>query len=76
MGHFNNFKTTVYCVAQILERMDLETLKKQYDFIEKYVGLDKVYLEPYREGHWVDKDKMKSFMLHKSKDEGVHSEGF
>ena len=62
MGHFNNFKTTVYCVAQILERMDLETLKKQYDFIEKYVGLDKVYLEPYREGHWVDKDKMKSFI--------------
>ncbi len=62
MAHFNNFKVTVYCVAQILERMDLETLKLQYDFIEKYVGIDKVYLEPYREGHWVDKEKMKDFI--------------
>ncbi len=62
MGHFNNFKVTVYCVAQILERMDLDTLEKQYDFIEKYVGLDKVYLEPYRDGHWVDEEKMKSFI--------------
>ncbi len=62
MGHFHNFKVTVYCVAQILERMDLETLRTQYEFIEKYVGLDKVYLEPYREGHWVEKDKMQDFI--------------
>jgi len=62
MGHFNNFKVTVYCVAQILEKTDLETLKTQYEFIEKYVGLDKVYLEPYRDGHWVDKEKMSSFI--------------
>ncbi|WP_051538169.1 hypothetical protein [Butyrivibrio proteoclasticus] len=60
--HYNNFKLTVYCVAQILERIDLEALKKHYEFIEKYVGLDKVYLEPYREGHWVDKDKMAQFI--------------
>ena len=62
MRHFNNFKLTVYCVAQILEKMDLNTLKEQYEFIEKYVGLDKVYLEPYRDGHWVEKDKMKEFI--------------
>ncbi|MCR4903262.1 MAG: hypothetical protein K6A23_10435, partial [Butyrivibrio sp.] len=62
MGHFNNFKVTVYCVAQILEKMELDNLKRQYDFIEKYVGLDKVYLEPYRDGCWVDKDKMKEFI--------------
>ena len=62
MSHFSNFKVTVYCVAQILEKMRLEDLKAQYEFIEKYVGLDKVYLEPYREGHWVDKDKMKGFI--------------
>ena len=63
MRHFNNFKLTVYCVAQILEKMDLNTLKEQYEFIEKYVGLDKVYLEPYRDGHWVEKDKMKEFIV-------------
>jgi len=59
MGHFKNFKLTVFCVASILEKMDLETLEKQYDFIEKYVGLDKVYLEPYRGGLWVSKEKIK-----------------
>ncbi len=59
MGHFNNFKLTVYCVSSILQNMDLETLEKQYDFIEKYVGLDKVYLEPYRGSHWVEKDKIR-----------------
>ena len=62
MGHYNNFKLTVYMVAQILERMDIKTLEQQYEFIEKYVGLDKVYLEPYRDGHWIDKDKMKEFI--------------
>ncbi|MCR4763359.1 MAG: hypothetical protein K5696_07495, partial [Lachnospiraceae bacterium] len=73
-GHFRNFKTTVYCVAQILERMDLETLEKQYDFIEKYVGLDKVYLEPYREGHQVEKEKLLSFIRF-FKDRGVEVAG-
>ena len=29
MAHFNNFKLTVYCVASILEKMDMETLEKQ-----------------------------------------------
>ena len=59
MAHFNNFKLTVYCVASILEKMDMETLEKQYDFIEKYVGLDKVYLEPYRGSVLVEKDKIR-----------------
>ena len=62
MGHFNNFKLTVYCVSAILQNMDLETLEKQYDFIEKYVGIDKVYLEPYRGSHWVEKDKIREII--------------
>ncbi len=60
--HFNNFKVTAYCVAQILENMEIDVLKEQYEFVEKYVGIDKVYLEPYREGHWVDKAKMKGII--------------
>ncbi len=59
MAHYNNFKLTVYCVASILERMDMDTLEKQYEFIEKYVGLDKVYLEPYRGNVLVEKDKIR-----------------
>ncbi|MBP5298372.1 MAG: hypothetical protein J6Z09_04400, partial [Lachnospiraceae bacterium] len=62
MSHFSNFKVTVYCVAQVLEKMELKDLEAQYDFIEKYVGLDKVYLEPYRDGCLVDKDKLKGFI--------------
>ncbi len=62
MAHYRNFKVTVYCVAQVLDRMDPDTLSTQYDFIEKYVGIDKVYLEPYRGGCFVDKEKMRGFI--------------
>ncbi len=62
MAHYRNFKVTVYCVAQVLDRMDMDTLSRQYDFIEKYVGIDKVYLEPYRGGCFVDKEKMRGFI--------------
>ncbi|MBP5249207.1 MAG: hypothetical protein J6Z46_04285 [Lachnospiraceae bacterium] len=58
MAHYKNFKLTVFCVASVLERMDMADLEKQYDFIEKYVGIDKVYLEPYRGGVWVSKEKI------------------
>ncbi|MCR4865313.1 MAG: hypothetical protein K5921_00140 [Lachnospiraceae bacterium] len=59
MRHFHNYKIAVYMVAQSIEQMDMETLKKQYDFIEKYVGIDKVYLEPYRGDAWVSKEKIR-----------------
>ena len=50
MSHYENFKTVVYCTAQNMAGMTEETLKKQLAFFEKYVGVDKVYLEPYRDG--------------------------
>ena len=59
MRHFHNYKIAVYMVAQSIEQMDMETLNKQYDFIEKYVGIDKVYLEPYRGEAWVSKEKIR-----------------
>ena len=59
MRHFHNYKISVYMVAQSIEQMDMETLKRQYDFIEKYVGIDKVYLEPYRGDAWVSKEKIR-----------------
>ncbi|MCR5278840.1 MAG: hypothetical protein K6E19_05295 [Lachnospiraceae bacterium] len=74
MSHYANFKVTVYCVAQVLDRMDLETLSRQYDFIEKYIGIDKVYLEPYRGGCFVDKDKMRSFISF-FKEKGIEVSG-
>ena len=58
MGHYKNFKLTLYTVAQMLSGTDFDTLVRQYEFAEKYVGVDKIYLETYRSGCKVDKEKM------------------
>ena len=50
MRHFKNFKTCVYCTAQTLASLDETTLARDYAYLEKYVGIDKVYLETYRDG--------------------------
>lgn len=50
MGHYRNFKSVIYCTAQNMVSMGEETLRKQLAFFEKYCGVDKVYLEPYRDG--------------------------
>ena len=59
MKHFKNFKTCVYCTAQTLASLDEATLARDYAYLEKYVGIDKVYLETYRDGTWVSIDHMK-----------------
>ena len=59
MRHFKNFKTCVYCTAQTLASLDETTLARDYAYLEKYVGIDKVYLETYRDGTWVAIDHMK-----------------
>ena len=47
-AHYKNFKTVVYIPAQVAAAFTPESLKKDHDFIEKYIGLDKVYLETHR----------------------------
>lgn len=49
MGHYQSFKTVIYCTADWVERTTQEQLEEQYAFMEKYIGVDKVYLEPYRD---------------------------
>ena len=48
MGLYKNFKTVTYCVAQWADRISEDQLRKEADFFQKYVGIDKVYLETYR----------------------------
>ncbi|MCR5177926.1 MAG: hypothetical protein K6C95_02965 [Lachnospiraceae bacterium] len=48
MSHYENFKTVVYIPAQVAASFTNDTLQRDYDFLEKYVGLDKVYLETHR----------------------------
>lgn len=56
--HYRNFDTVVYIPAQVASMLDAEKLGSDYAFIEKYIGLDKVYLETFRDGDEVDKDRL------------------
>ncbi|MBR4691532.1 MAG: hypothetical protein IKP17_02110 [Oscillospiraceae bacterium] len=50
MGCYRNFKSVIYCTAQNMVNMSEEALREQLKFFQKYTGVDKVYLEPYRDG--------------------------
>ncbi len=56
--HYRNFKTVVYIPAWNAAKLTKEKLDSDYGFIEKYIGLDKVYLETHRGGIDVDKDQI------------------
>ena len=56
--HYGNFKTVVYIPAWTASSMTEERLEEEYGFIEKYVGLDKVYLETHRGDIDVEKDQI------------------
>lgn len=62
MGHFRNFKLCVYCTAQTLSRLTKERLETEWAYLEKYVGVDKVYLETYRGDTTVDRETMRMFL--------------
>ena len=46
---YKNFKTVTYCVARWVNHITEEQLRKDTDFLQKYVKLDKIYLETYRD---------------------------
>lgn len=58
MSHYKNFKTVVYIPAQVAASFDRDHLEQEYRFLEKYVGLDKVYLETARGECLVGRDQM------------------
>jgi hypothetical protein len=58
MRHFENFETVVYIPAQVAASFTKAKLSREYSFLEKYVGLDKVYLETHRGECDVDKEKL------------------
>jgi len=57
MSHYKNFKTVVYIPAGVAIRRPLEKFIEDYEFLEKYMGLDKVYLETFR-SEQVEYDKL------------------
>ena len=56
MGNYRNFKLVVYFVAGGVQHTTQEELEKDLAFFERYMRLDKVYLEPYRD-IFADEDK-------------------
>ena len=58
MGHYQNFKSVIYCTAQSMVSIPMEELQRQVDFFQKYVGVDKVYLEPYRDDCLVPREQL------------------
>lgn len=50
MGNYRNFDLVVYFVSDGVAKATREKLQQDIDFFKKYMRLDKVYLEPYRDG--------------------------
>ncbi len=48
MGNYRNFTLSTYFVAHAAARVTRAQLEEQLAFMEKYIRLDKVYLEPWR----------------------------
>lgn len=48
MSYFKNFKTVTYCVAQWADKISEDELRKEAEWLQKYVCIDKVYLETFR----------------------------
>ena len=54
MGNYRNFRLVYYFVAQGTAHAEAEKLEKDLAFFEKYMRVDKVYLEPFRSGEMAD----------------------
>ena len=57
---YKNFKTVTYCIAGWVNHITEEELRKQADFLQKYVGIDKIYLETYRD-EFAKKEQLEMF---------------
>lgn len=71
--YYKNFKTVTYCVAGWVNHITEEELHEQADFLQKYVGIDKIYLETYRD-EFAKKEKLDMFKR-VMKDYGIEVSG-
>ena len=71
--YYKNFKTVTYCVAGWVNHITEEELREQADFLQKYVGIDKIYLETYRD-EFAKKEQLDMFKR-VMKDYGIEVSG-
>jgi len=58
---YKNFGLAIYCTAPFLNRISIEELKNDFKFFQRYLHVDKVYLETHRGKDDVSKEKMINF---------------
>lgn len=59
MGNYKNFDLVVYFVAHGVAHATKEQLQKDLDFFKHHMRLDKVYLEPYRDGTFATEEQLR-----------------
>ena len=56
---YKNFSAAIYApVSNLLAITDLKEFDKRFSFIERNVHIDKIYLETYRSGEYIDHEQM------------------
>ncbi len=55
---YKNFKMVIYIPAAIVDRFTPEILQSDYEFLEHFLGVDKVYLETHRSEVYVDEKQI------------------
>ncbi|MBP1542688.1 MAG: hypothetical protein J6A16_01215, partial [Oscillospiraceae bacterium] len=59
MGNYRNFDLVVYFIAHGVKNIDEAKLQEQIDFFGKYMRLDKVYIEPFRDGCFASEEQLR-----------------
>jgi len=56
---YRNFDLAIYCTVRDVENIAINPeFDKDFDPIEKHLQVDKVYLESYRVGHLIEREKL------------------
>ncbi|MCL2030835.1 MAG: hypothetical protein FWG93_04755, partial [Oscillospiraceae bacterium] len=58
--HYKNFRNATYAPAEYLEKTPIESIRADIEKAGRYVKLDKIYLETYRSGVRVGREKMEA----------------
>ncbi len=58
MGNYKNFELVIYFVAHGVKNVNETELNRQIEFFEKYMRIDKVYLEPFRDGCFASEEQL------------------
>ncbi len=74
MGCYQNFKSVIYCTAQNMVNITREALEEQLAFFRRYCGVDKVYLEPYRDGLMIPEEQLQ-MLISFFREEGIEVSG-